>query len=117
MGFSRQEYWSGLPCLPPGNFSHPEIEPASPLAPVLQVDYLHGAIAETVHIYIYIYTHTYVHIYFLLDHDVKCIYFCRLSSKTLKATGLCSNSSLIDIIFLSYRDEGPGACSFFRLIN
>ena len=26
MGFSRQEYWSGLPCPPPGNFSNPEIE-------------------------------------------------------------------------------------------
>ena len=23
MGFSRQEYWSGLPCPPPGNFPHP----------------------------------------------------------------------------------------------
>ena len=30
MGFSRQEYWSGLPCPRPGDFSHPEIEPASP---------------------------------------------------------------------------------------
>ena len=28
MGFSRQEYWSGLPCPPPGDFSHPGIEPA-----------------------------------------------------------------------------------------
>jgi len=23
MGFSRQEYWSGLPCSPPGNLPHP----------------------------------------------------------------------------------------------
>ena len=29
-GFSRQEYWSGLPCLPPGNLPHPGIEPRSP---------------------------------------------------------------------------------------
>ena len=27
---SRQEYWSGLPCPPPGNFPSPGIEPASP---------------------------------------------------------------------------------------
>ena len=27
MGFSRQEYWSGLPCSPPGDLLHPEIEP------------------------------------------------------------------------------------------
>ena len=30
MGFSRQEYWSGLPFPPPGDLSHPEIEPVSP---------------------------------------------------------------------------------------
>ena len=29
MGFSRQEYWSGLPCLPPGNLPDPGIEPSS----------------------------------------------------------------------------------------
>ena len=30
MGFSRQEYWSGLPCPSPGDLPDPEIEPASP---------------------------------------------------------------------------------------
>ena len=30
MGFSRQEYWSGLLCPPPGGLPHPGIEPASP---------------------------------------------------------------------------------------
>ena len=29
MGFSRQEYWSGLPCPPPGDLSDPGIEPQS----------------------------------------------------------------------------------------
>ena len=29
MGFSRQEYWSGLPCLPPGDLPDPGIEPSS----------------------------------------------------------------------------------------
>ena len=41
MGFSRQEYWSGLPCLPPGDLPDPGIEPASPVAPALQADSLH----------------------------------------------------------------------------
>ena len=27
--FSRKEYWSGLPCPPPGDLSDPEIEPGS----------------------------------------------------------------------------------------
>ena len=30
MGFSRQEYWSGLPCLPPGDLLKPGIKPVSP---------------------------------------------------------------------------------------
>ena len=29
MGFSRQEYWSGLPCPLPGDLPNPEIEPVS----------------------------------------------------------------------------------------
>ena len=29
MGFPRQEYWSGLPCPPPGDLCNPEIEPMS----------------------------------------------------------------------------------------
>ena len=34
-GFSRQEYWSGLPCPPPGNFSNPGIEPTFLTSPAL----------------------------------------------------------------------------------
>ena len=30
MGFSRQEYWSGLPFLSPGDLSNPGVEPGSP---------------------------------------------------------------------------------------
>ena len=30
MGFSRQEYWSGLPCPPPGDLPDPGIKPVSP---------------------------------------------------------------------------------------
>ena len=30
MEFFRQEYWSGLPCTPPGDLANPGIEPRSP---------------------------------------------------------------------------------------
>ena len=44
-GFSRQEYWNGLPCPPPGDLPNPGIEPRSP---ALQADSLpaepHGKI-------------------------------------------------------------------------
>ena len=35
MGFSRQEYWSGLPCPPPGDLLDPGIEPGSLESPTL----------------------------------------------------------------------------------
>ena len=38
--FSRQDYWSGLPCPPPGSISDPGIEPSSPVSPALQADSL-----------------------------------------------------------------------------
>ena len=40
MGFSRQEYYSGLPCPPAGNLPNPGIEPTSPVSPALQADSL-----------------------------------------------------------------------------
>ena len=33
MGFSRFEYWSGLPCPPPGKLPNPGIEPTSLMSP------------------------------------------------------------------------------------
>ena len=30
MGFSRQKYWSGMTCPPPGDLPHPGVEPGFP---------------------------------------------------------------------------------------
>ena len=35
MGFPRQEYWSGLPCPPPGDLPDPGIESPSLVSPAL----------------------------------------------------------------------------------
>ena len=35
MGFSRQEYWNGLQCPPPGYLSNPGIKPTSLMSPAL----------------------------------------------------------------------------------
>ena len=35
MGFSRQQYWSGLPCPLPGYLPDPGIEPTSLMSPAL----------------------------------------------------------------------------------
>ena len=35
IGFSREEYWSGLPCFPPGDLLNPGINPVSFMSPAL----------------------------------------------------------------------------------
>ena len=40
VGFSRQEYWSGLPFPSPSDLPKPGIKPASPVSPALQADSL-----------------------------------------------------------------------------
>ena len=40
MRFPRQEYWSGLQFPLPGDLPDPGIEPASPVSPALQADFL-----------------------------------------------------------------------------
>ena len=37
MGFSRKEYWSGLPCPLPGDLPNPGMEPTFPASPSLHV--------------------------------------------------------------------------------
>ena len=40
MEFSRQAYWSGLPCPPPGDLPNPRVGPTSPISPASQMDSL-----------------------------------------------------------------------------
>ena len=47
MGFSRQEYWRGVPYPPPGGLPDPEIEPRSP---ALQADSLPSEKPEQMHL-------------------------------------------------------------------
>ena len=40
MGFSRQEYWSGLPFPPPEDLPDPGVEPVCPVTIALQANFL-----------------------------------------------------------------------------
>ena len=62
MGFSRQEYWSGLPCPPPGDLPNPGTEPTFPMAPALQADSLALRHHRRVCVCVCVYTYTYIHI-------------------------------------------------------
>ena len=63
VGFSRQEYWSGLPCPPPRDLLNPGIEPKSLMSPALAAEFFATSTTweaqhvtyDTFYIYIYIY--------------------------------------------------------------
>ena len=47
--FSRQKYWSGLPCPPPGDLPDPGIEPASLMSPTLAGRFFTTSIIRALH--------------------------------------------------------------------
>ena len=51
MGLSRQEYWSGLPCPPPRDPSHPWIELVSLRSPALAGEFFTTSATCEAHIY------------------------------------------------------------------
>ena len=81
MGFSRQEYWSGLPGPPPGDLPNPGIDPRSP---ALQADYLpsepggkpiYMCVCVCVYIYTYIFIYAHGHLMGLVVKECDCL--CR----------------------------------------
>ena len=48
MGFSRQEYWSGLPFPSPGDLPNPGIEPASLTSPALAGGFFSSSVLHPV---------------------------------------------------------------------
>ena len=79
----KKEYWSGLPCPPPGDLPHPGIEPASlcllhwqagflPLGQPGKPMYICIRVCIYTHMYIYkythVYTHTHTHTHIYLNH-------------------------------------------------
>ena len=65
MGFSRQEYWNGLPFSPPGDLPDPRIKPASP---ELQADSLplsHLGSLQLCLIFFYFFYNIYFETYFI----------------------------------------------------
>ena len=60
VGFPRQEYWSGLPFSPPGNFCDPGIEPTSPAFPASAGGFFTTEPPGKPYIYICIYAPVYI---------------------------------------------------------
>ena len=56
MGFSRQEYWSGLSCPPPGDLPNPGIEPSSLASPALAGRFFIISATWEIHLFLPLYT-------------------------------------------------------------
>ena len=54
MGFSRQEYWSGLSCPPPGDLPNPGTEPVSLVSPALAGEFFTTSTTWETQIYVQI---------------------------------------------------------------
>ena len=54
MGFSRQEYWSRLPCPPPGDLPNPGTEPRSPASQADSLPYEHACLLLVLLLLIYL---------------------------------------------------------------
>ena len=49
MGFSRQDYWSGWACPPPGDLPNPGIEPVSLTSPALEGGFFNTSATRAVY--------------------------------------------------------------------
>ena len=65
MGFSRQEYWSGLPCPAPGDLPDPEIKSASLTFPVLAGGFFTTSATWEAHKYEYFYNTYYIYMFII----------------------------------------------------
>ena len=93
MGFSRLEYWSGLPFPSPEDLPDPGIKPRSPVLGgngrfnLYIYIYIYMYVYIHTHIYVYIYTHTHI---FLLKKTVH--------RKALKKINNYINNCLVVLI-------------------
>ena len=72
MGFSRQEYWSGLPFPSPGDLPDPGIKPGSPALQAGRVVYLHAKKKKKEKKNLDLHLISYTKNEFKLDHRSKC---------------------------------------------
>ena len=131
MGFSRQEYWRGLPCPPPEDLPSPGIEPTSLLSPLLQVHSLplsqqgrpRGYMYSIVnHVMYYLYVSFLIKNYFdsgcflvifLHSNEKKCLHnseseSCSVVSDSLRPRGLYSLWNSLG------QNTGVGSLSLFQ---
>ena len=83
MGFSRQEYWSGLPFVSPGDLPDPGIKPVSLMSPASACRFFTTSATWEAHILQYIYTESH-HVVHRNLHGVVCQLCLSQAGKKIK---------------------------------
>ena len=108
MGFSRQEYWSGLLCLPPGDLPDPGTEPASLTSPALADKLFTTSATWEAHVYLCLCEFICLSIHPSTPHlyPVICLWHigCFQSWLTVNNTAVNTGmlTSLWDFVFISF---------------
>ena len=122
MGFSGQEYWSGLPCLPPGDLLNPGIKPMSLVSPALAdrfftINATWEAPGYEYHLLKKHWIKTYIHIAsnkHLCVSNMGAVLICLFMSHILSRSPPLSPSFLSSVHFLSLspsKPQGPSSPS------
>ena len=78
VGFSRQEYWSGLPCPPPGDLPNPGIKPGSLISRALASRFFttSAMLTATGHYFSLLYSIPFVCLYNMVNMEMHCLDLC-----------------------------------------
>ena len=95
MGFSRQEYWSGLPSPSPGDLPDPAIEPESPALQADSLPLIHRGRLYIIHIQMYNVIYIYIShiILFYVYMATNCSILAWGTPRTEEPSGLLSMGS------------------------
>ena len=83
MGFSRQGYWSGLPCPPPGDLPNPGIKPESVVSPALAGRFFTTSATWEVHEEAYIRIYDYTDVFQVYIGHSKSVYLIEQKRKKI----------------------------------
>ena len=87
MGLFWQEYWSGLPCLPPGDLPNPGLKRMSPLAPALADRFLPWQHLGSPKMYLYLPPKS--HLHSRRHHEPLKSHMAENKSHHIKALKMC----------------------------
>ena len=109
-GFSRQGYWSGLPCPPPGDLPDPGVKPESLLSPALAGRFFTTSATWEVHEEAYIKIYDYTDFFQVYIGHSKSVYLIEWKRKKIINVRRENNGKWRHSVGECDRQPGPQRC-------